>query len=138
MMTGLDVRTVGDMGQLPTTLPMFHLPAVPLNWETLTASALLQSGADLIVLRHPESLARLEADSVEGVVDNGLQLKFLLRAGNKPGLRVVDSYEPILVGHLAFAVRKNDTDLLTRLDRSLSRLEAAGTVTQIKKKWGID
>ena len=25
----LDVRTVGDMGQMPTTLPVFHLPAVP-------------------------------------------------------------------------------------------------------------
>src|SRR3990167_4167541 len=23
----LDVRTVGDMGQMPTTLPVFHLPA---------------------------------------------------------------------------------------------------------------
>lgn len=33
---GLDVRTVGDMGQMPSTLPMFHLPNVPLSWETLT------------------------------------------------------------------------------------------------------
>ena len=33
--TGLDVRTVGDMGQMPTSLPMFHLPMVPLTWETL-------------------------------------------------------------------------------------------------------
>ncbi|ESQ79348.1 SulP family inorganic anion transporter [Asticcacaulis sp. YBE204] len=32
----LDVRTVGDMGVLPTALPDFHLPQVPLNWETLT------------------------------------------------------------------------------------------------------
>ncbi len=32
--TGMDVRTVGDMGQMPTTLPMFHLQAVPLTWET--------------------------------------------------------------------------------------------------------
>jgi SulP family sulfate permease len=31
----LPVRTVGDLGQLPTTLPTFHLPAVPLTWETL-------------------------------------------------------------------------------------------------------
>lgn len=30
------------------------------NWETLTGSALLQSGADVVVLRHPESLARLK------------------------------------------------------------------------------
>lgn len=39
MFMGVDVRTVGDMGQLPTTLPMFHLPAVPLTWETLTIIA---------------------------------------------------------------------------------------------------
>ena len=35
MATGLDVRTVGDMGQMPSALPAFHLPAVPLTWETL-------------------------------------------------------------------------------------------------------
>jgi SulP family sulfate permease len=32
---GLDVRTVGDMGELPDTLPVFLWPAVPLNLETL-------------------------------------------------------------------------------------------------------
>ncbi|WP_454762164.1 SulP family inorganic anion transporter [Caulobacter segnis] len=31
----LPVRTVGDMGQLPTALPGFRLPAVPFTWETL-------------------------------------------------------------------------------------------------------
>jgi len=33
--TGLDVRTVGDMGEMPRTLPAFGLPQVPLTWETL-------------------------------------------------------------------------------------------------------
>ncbi len=32
---GMDIRTVGDMGQLPDSLPVFLLPDVPLNWETL-------------------------------------------------------------------------------------------------------
>jgi len=32
---GLDIRTVGDMGQLPDSLPIFLLPDVPLNLETL-------------------------------------------------------------------------------------------------------
>ncbi|MFN3462494.1 MAG: SulP family inorganic anion transporter [Terricaulis sp.] len=32
---GLDVRTVGDMGELPTALPFFMLPDVPLTFETL-------------------------------------------------------------------------------------------------------
>ena len=32
---GIDVRTVGDMGELPDSLPIFLLPEVPLNVETL-------------------------------------------------------------------------------------------------------
>lgn len=35
MFMGLDLRTVGDMGELPDTLPMFLLPDIPLNLETL-------------------------------------------------------------------------------------------------------
>ncbi len=31
---GIDVRTVGDMGELPSTLPVFLLPDVPLTLET--------------------------------------------------------------------------------------------------------
>ncbi len=32
---GLDLRTVGDMGELPSTLPVFLLPDIPLNLQTL-------------------------------------------------------------------------------------------------------
>src|SRR6056297_2048961 len=32
---GWDVRTVGDMGDLPDTLPIFLIPDIPLNFETL-------------------------------------------------------------------------------------------------------
>lgn len=35
MYLGLDVRTVGDMGEMPDTLPVFLWPDVPLNLETL-------------------------------------------------------------------------------------------------------
>ena len=35
MVLGLDIRTVGDMGQLPDSLPVFLLPDVPLNLQTL-------------------------------------------------------------------------------------------------------
>ncbi|PKH55566.1 sodium-independent anion transporter [Shewanella sp. Choline-02u-19] len=35
MMFNVDVRTVGDMGDLPDTLPIFLWPDVPLNFETL-------------------------------------------------------------------------------------------------------
>jgi len=32
---GLDLRTVGDMGQITRSLPLFHLPQIPVNLETL-------------------------------------------------------------------------------------------------------
>ncbi|MBW8471192.1 MAG: SulP family inorganic anion transporter [Thiobacillus sp.] len=32
---GLDIRTVGDMGELPDSLPVFLIPDIPLNFETL-------------------------------------------------------------------------------------------------------
>ena len=35
MALGLNIRTVGDMGQLPDSLPVFLLPDVPLNLQTL-------------------------------------------------------------------------------------------------------
>lgn len=33
---GMDLRTVGDMGELPSTLPVFLLPDVPLTLETVS------------------------------------------------------------------------------------------------------
>ena len=46
MVLNLDIRTVGDMGELPDTLPIFLWPDVPLNLETL-----------LIILPYSVSLA---------------------------------------------------------------------------------
>jgi SulP family sulfate permease len=51
---GLDIRTVGDMGQLPDSLPVFLLPDVPLNWETLRI--ILPYSATLMVVGLLESL----------------------------------------------------------------------------------
>ena len=35
MFMGFDLRTVGDMGELPSTFPVFLLPNIPFNFETL-------------------------------------------------------------------------------------------------------
>ncbi|MBS3668655.1 MULTISPECIES: SulP family inorganic anion transporter [Halomonadaceae] len=35
MISGMDIRSVGDMGELPDTLPVFLWPSVPLTLETL-------------------------------------------------------------------------------------------------------
>lgn len=51
---GLDVRTVGDMGQLPSSLPVFLLPDVPLNLQTL--GIILPYSATLAVVGLLESM----------------------------------------------------------------------------------
>jgi SulP family sulfate permease len=51
---GLDIRTVGDMGQLPDSLPVFLLPDVPLNWDTLRT--ILPYSVTLMVVGLLESL----------------------------------------------------------------------------------
>lgn len=35
VLTGMELRTVGDMGELPSTLPVFLFPQIPWNWQTL-------------------------------------------------------------------------------------------------------
>jgi acetyl-CoA decarbonylase/synthase complex subunit delta len=36
-----------------------------INWEIVTAMALVESGADIVVLRHPESVERVKAAIAE-------------------------------------------------------------------------
>ena len=62
---GLDVRTVGDMGEMPSTLPVFHLPAVPLTWATF--SIIAPVAATLAFVGLLESL--LTANLIDDITD---------------------------------------------------------------------
>ena len=62
MAVGLDIRTVGDMGELPDALPVFLWPQVPLNLETL-----------MIILPYSASMAvvgLLESMMTSTIVDD--------------------------------------------------------------------
>jgi len=61
----LDIRTVGDMGQLPDSLPIFLLPDVPLNLETLMI--ILPYAATLAVVGLLESM--MTASIVDELTD---------------------------------------------------------------------
>ena len=65
MAMGLDIRTVGDMGELPSSLPVFLLPNVPLNWDTLMI--ILPYSATLMVVGLLESL--MTATIVDDMTD---------------------------------------------------------------------
>jgi sulfate permease, SulP family len=65
VLLGLDVRTVGDMGALPDSLPVFLIPDIPLNLETLWI--ILPVSATLAVVGLLESL--LTAQIVDELTD---------------------------------------------------------------------
>ena len=62
---GLDIRTVGDMGQLPDSLPSFLMPNVPFNLETL--QIILPYSLTLMVVGLLESL--MTATIVDDLTD---------------------------------------------------------------------
>jgi len=64
---GLDVRTVGDLGELPNSLPVFLLPDVPFNLETLWIILPYSIGVAAVGLL--ESL--LTASIVDDMTDTG-------------------------------------------------------------------
>ena len=65
MMLDLDIRTVGDMGELPDSLPVFLIPDIPLNWETF--QIILPYSLTLMVVGLLESL--LTATIVDDLTD---------------------------------------------------------------------
>jgi len=67
MLLKLDLRTVGDMGQLPSSLPVFLLPDIPLNFETLCN--ILPYSLPLAVVGLLESL--MTATIVDDFTDTG-------------------------------------------------------------------
>jgi SulP family sulfate permease len=62
---GLDIRTVGDMGTLPDSLPVFLLPEIPLNFETL--AIIFPVSATLAVVGLLESM--MTASMVDDLTD---------------------------------------------------------------------
>ncbi|SMC77858.1 SulP family inorganic anion transporter [Rhizobium sp. RU36D] len=84
---GFDVRTVGDMGELPSALPSFHLPVVPLTLETfwiilpystavavvgllesLMTAQLIDEVTDTPSDRHQECIGQGIANSITGFI----------------------------------------------------------------------
>ena len=67
LFVGLDIRTVGDMGELPDTLPIFLWPDLPMTMETL--AIIFPYSAALAVVGLLESL--MTATIVDDLTDTG-------------------------------------------------------------------
>src|SRR2546430_5532788 len=64
-------------------------------------------------------------------------LAYNLKQGGFPEVRLVESYKPTVAGSVAIGIRKADQDLLPRVNATLAKLKANGSVDKILDKWGL-
>jgi polar amino acid transport system substrate-binding protein len=64
-------------------------------------------------------------------------LAYYLKQGNFPEARLVDGYKPATIGSVGIGMRKGETALLAKINASLAKLKANGTIDKILDKWGL-
>lgn len=62
---------------------------------------------------------------------------YAIAQDNFPNLRLVTSYEPTMVNSIGIAARKDDPQLMARINTALEKLQADGSIDAIIGKWGL-
>jgi SulP family sulfate permease len=75
MLLNLDIRTVGDMGELPDTLPVFLWPEVPLNLNTLQIILPYSIGLAIVGLLESMMTATIVDDLTDTPSDKNRECK---------------------------------------------------------------
>jgi len=63
--------------------------------------------------------------------------KYRLSQDKNAKVHLVPTYQPLVKGDIALVVRKGDEAMRERLNRSIERLKASGTIESLLKKWGL-
>ncbi|MEP7208999.1 MAG: ABC transporter substrate-binding protein [Casimicrobiaceae bacterium] len=78
------------------------------------------------------SLGRIKAGFGDGPI-----LAYQLSQNKDFKAKLVKSYEPKMAGSVGIGVRKTDAELLKKIDASLAKLKANGTLDKILAKWNL-
>lgn len=88
-----------------------------------------------------DSIADILRDVGVGRIEAGFGdhpiVAYQLGLGTHPEARLVQSYEPRMVGSIGIGVRKGDEALLARINQSLARLKANGAIDGILGDWKL-
>jgi len=78
------------------------------------------------------SLGRIKAGFGDGPI-----LAYQLSQNKDFKAKLVKTYEPKMAGSVGIGVRKNETELLKKINASLGKLKANGTLDKILVKWNL-
>lgn len=76
---------------------------------------------------------RLKAGFADGPI-----VAYNLQQGRFGEVRLVKGYRPMVTGSVGIGARKADAELLKKVNASLSKLKADGTIKKILAKWGLE
>jgi polar amino acid transport system substrate-binding protein len=80
----------------------------------------------------------IEEYNAAGAIGGRDELAALLKNNAHPKLKIIDDYPSFGTLQGVFAVRKGNSALLSKLNASLAKLQANGTIKQILAKWGVN
>jgi polar amino acid transport system substrate-binding protein len=86
----------------------------------------------------PDIMRDVNAGRVKGGFADYPIVAYNLQQGGFPQTRLVKEYKPTVVGSVGIGVRKTDGELLKKIDTSLAKLKADGSVQKILAKWGLE
>lgn len=84
-----------------------------------------------------DEIRDVQLGRIKGALQDYPILKSQLADGALQGLRVEEHYVPIQKDDIALAVRKGNKPLLDKINDSIRKMKADGTLTRIQKKWGL-
>jgi polar amino acid transport system substrate-binding protein len=86
----------------------------------------------------PDIMRDVNAGRIKGGFADYPIVAYNLQQGGFPQTRLVKEYKPTVVGSVGIGVRKSDGELLKKINSSLAKLKADGTVQKILAKWGLE
>ena len=101
----------------------------------------LKKNGEFAEVKVYDSLADILRDVSLGRIKAGFGdapiLKYQLAQNADLKAKLVPTYEPKMAGSVGIGVRKTDQDLLKKINASLAKLKADGTVDKILAKWSL-
>ena len=129
------ILPIGDMRSYKAIVDFKGL-TVAATRGTLYVDKLKTAGANVIEMdTEVAAVNEVEAGRAAAAITTSPNVSFY--APSHPNLKFVDSYTPMNVSSAAFAVQKGNTVLLAKLNASLTKLKADGTVAKLAKDFGF-
>ena len=85
----------------------------------------------------PEVLKAVTSGEANAAMFSGIIAGYMEKQGNLPGLQVMRSYQPALSRPVVAAFPKNGAENYDRINASIKKLHADGTMDKIKAKYGL-